>query len=463
MKNKNVLTNLFMYLTIIVFSLITLIFLVQNNIIMSILSYLVVVFISLKNDIKKFSVILFIASFVIRLAMIFIFNFAPVSDFETLLNASKDFANGDFSFQKDAYFTMWGYQTGFVVYQGIILKIFNSVFALKVLNAIFSSVLCLLVYLFGKKICSEKSARMASLLYMIFPFSLYMNTVLANHHIAAFLTYIGIFFLLKDNKKIRDYMIAAVLISVGNIMRPEGIIVVFSFFLFEIFRLKKETVLKVTKSLLVFIIIYFIIGFSSSLIVQKTGVNSQGLSNNNPLWKFVLGFNHESCGYYSAEDEKYLNDKEKEIEVIKERINVSPLKMVKLMTCKVNHFWLQSDISSKNEMYSSKTYDVLGMQIKFTDVEKIVVSFNKVLYVVTFLMCIIGVTFNRKKIIKDKAYFFVIMMIVTFFVYLLIEIQPRYAYFIHVSIFILSTYGYEIVLNKVYDLLNKKKKMKLRS
>lgn len=463
MKNKNILSNLFMYLTIIVFSIITLIFLVQNNIIVSILSYLVVIFISLKNNIKKFPVILFITSFVIRLVMIFIFNFAPVSDFETLLNASKDFANGDFSFQNEPYFTTWGYQTGFVIYQGIILKIFNSVFVLKVLNAIFSSVLCLLVYLFGKKICSEKSARMASLLYMIFPFSLYMNTVLANHHIAAFLTYIGIFFLLKDNKKIRDYIIAAVLISVGNIMRPEGIIVVFSLLLFEIFRLKKDLILKTIRNLLIFLVIYFTVGYASSLIVQKTGVNDVGLSNNNPQWKFVLGFNHESCGYYSAEDEKYLNDKEKEIEVIKERINVSPLKMAKLMTCKVNHFWLQSDISSKNEMYSNKTYNIFGMQIRFTDIEKIVISFNTTLYIITFLMCIIGVIFNRKKIVKDKAYFFVIMMIVTFFVYLLIEIQPRYAYFIHVSIFILSTYGYEIVLNKVKDLLNKKKKIKLRS
>ena len=78
-------------------------------------------------------------------------------------------------------------------------------------------------------------------------------------------------------------------------------------------------------------------------------------------------------------------------------------------------------------------------------------------------MCIIGVIFNRKKIIKDNSFFFVIMIMVTFFVYLLIEIQPRYAYFIHVSIFILSTYGYEIVLNKIKKLLNKKNKMKLRS
>ncbi len=461
MIKKELLGNLFMYLTIVVFSLVTLIFLIQNNIMVSILAYLVVIYISLKNNIKKFPIILFFTSLIIRLAMILIFDFAPVSDFETLLNASKDFANGDFSFQNDSYFTTWGYQTGFVIYEGIVLKIFNSVFALKVFNAIFSSVLCLLVYLFGKKICSEKSARMASLLYMIFPFSLYMNTILANHHIAAFLTYIGIFFLLKENKKAKDYIYAAILISLGNIMRPEGIIVVFSLFVFEIFRLKRKTLLKTARYLLIFTIIYLTIGYSSSFIIQKTGINDEGLSNNNPEWKFVLGFNHESCGYYSADDEKYLNDKEKQIEVIKERITVNPVKMAKLMACKIDHFWLQSDISSKNEMYSNKTYDVFGVQVRFTDIEKIVIGFNTILYMITLLMCIVGVFFNRKKIINDKAYFFVIMMIVTFFVYLLIEIQPRYAYFIHVSIFILSTYGYEMVLNKVKSLIDRKKKIKL--
>ena len=462
MKNKNFLSNLFMYFTIIVFSIITLIFLVQNNIIVSILSYLVVIYISLKNNLKNFPIILFVTSLIIRLMMVLIFNFAPVSDFETLLNASKDFANGDFSFQNDQYFTVWGYQTGFVIYQGILLKIFNSVFVLKLFNAIFSSVLCVLVYIFGKKISSEKSARMASLLYMIFPFSLYMNTILANHHISAFLAYMGIFFLLKDNKKIKHYIVAAILISLGNIMRPEGIIVIFSLLVFEIFRFKKNMLSKTIRNLLIFFVIYFVIGSTSSFLVQKTGINDEGLSNNNPQWKFVLGFNHESCGYYSASDEKYLNNREKEIEVIKERINVSPLKMGKLMTCKVNHFWLQSDISSKNEMYSNKTYNILGLQIKFTDIEKIVISFNSTLYIITFLMCIIGVIYNRKKIIDDNAYFFVIMMIVTFFVYLLIEIQPRYAYFIHISIFILSTYGYEIVLNKIKDLLKSKKKKRLR-
>lgn len=463
MNNKiknDFLSNIFMYLVIFVFSVISFIFLMKNSIFMSIIAFAIVIYISLKNNIKYFPILLFITSLILRIFMVLIFNFPQVSDFKTLLDASYLFANNDFSFQNQQYFTMWGYQTGFVIYQGLLLKLFNSVFILKLLNAIFSSILCVLIYFFGKKICSEKSARMASLLYMIFPFSLYLNTILANHHLSTFLMYIGIFFLIKKEKSIKDYIIAAVLISLGNIIRPEGIIVVFTLILFEIFRLKKDEILKTLKNVGMFLIIYFMIGTLSSFAVEKLGINDEGLRNNNPKWKFVLGFNSDSCGYYTPLDEKYLNDENKELEVIKNRISVSPTKMGKLLTCKINKFWLQTEISSKNEMYNDKTYNIFGINIKFKDLENIVVKFNSALYIITLLMCIVGVVFNRKKVIKDNSFFFVILMMVTFFVYLLIEIQPRYAYFIHVSIFILSTYGYDYILSKISNIFKIRKKLK---
>lgn len=463
MNNKiknDFLSNIFMYLVIFVFSVISFIFLMKNSIFMSIIAFAIVIYISLKNNIKYFPILLFITSLILRIFMVLIFNFPQVSDFKTLLDASYLFANNDFSFQNQQYFTMWGYQTGFVIYQGLLLKLFNSVFILKLLNAIFSSILCVLIYFFGKKICSEKSARMASLLYMIFPFSLYLNTILANHHLSTFLMYIGIFFLIKKEKSIKDYIIAAVLISLGNIIRPEGIIVVFTLILFEIFRLKKDEILKTLKNVGMFLIIYFMIGTLSSFAVEKLGINDEGLRNNNPKWKFVLGFNSDSCGYYTPSDEKYLNDENKELEVIKNRISVRPAKMGKLLTCKINKFWLQTEISSKNEMYNDKIYNIFGINIKFKDLENIVVKFNSALYIITLLMCIVGVVFNRKKVIKDNSFFFVILMMVTFFVYLLIEIQPRYAYFIHVSIFILSTYGYDYILSKMSNIFKIRKKLK---
>ena len=68
-------------------------------------------------------------------------------------------------------------------------------------------------------------------------------------------------------------------------------------------------------------------------------------------------------------------------------------------------------------------------------------------------MAIIGIIKYRKDMYKNNSILFVIMMVVTFFVYLLIEIQARYTYFNIISIFIISSYGYEYI----FKLIDKKK------
>lgn len=456
--NKNLLSKLFINMSIIIFSLIAAIFFIKNNIFLALLIFTIVIAISLKNKVTHFPLIIFLSSFLIRILVILIGNFPQVYDFKILLDASKSFAISDYSFNTWGHMKMWGYQTGFVVYQGLILKLLNSEMLLKILNALYSSILVLIIYNVGKKISNEKSARISSLLYMIFPFPLFLNTVLANHHLSTLLMYLGILFLIKKEKKTRDYLIAAILISLGNIIRPEGIIVVFTLIVYEFFRLKKETILDTIKKVAIFIFVYLLIGSTSSLIIQKTGINPVGLKNTNPLWKFVLGFNNETCGYYNEEDVIYQSDFEKEKEIIKQRIFSDPMKTANLLICKTDHFWLLSDLSMESGAFSDKEFNLLGIKIKYNTIEKIVLDLNQFIYIITFLMCVIGVIFKRKKIINDSSLFFVILMIVTFFVYLLIEIQPRYSYFIHISIFILSTYGYKFVLDKIKNMLGYIKK-----
>lgn len=457
LKKEALLSTIFVYCSVIVFSFFGVLFTIKSNIFLFLIAFFIVLFIALRFNIKKFPLLLFICSILIRLAAVIFMNFPQVSDAKTLLEAAQGFAQGDYSFSNIPYFTIWGYQTGFVIYEGLILKIISNPFILKLLNIIFSSILTLFIYIIGKKITSEKAAKVASLLYMIFPYHLYMNSVLLNHQLATLLMYIGILFIIKDKKKLIDYVYGAIFISIGNIIRPEGIVVIFSIVLFEIFTLKKDKILDVLKKVLVFLIIYFLIGNVSSILVQKTGINDQGLKNNNPMWKFVLGFNHESCGYYTADDEKYLANEEKEVEIVKERIFSNPIKTIKLLGCKVNRFWLQSELTAKNDMYQEKTFSILGLNIKFSFVEKIASGFNSCVYLITLLMAAIGVFIKRKDIIKNNSILFVTLMMVTFGVYLLIEIQPRYAYFIHISIFILSCYGYEYMINKISNIFKKKK------
>ena len=445
---KDILKTLFLYLTIAVFSVITILFLVNNYFILSVLTFIGVILVSFNTKIKHFPIFLFILSLLIRFVVIKVGKFPQVADFWIMMDAAQKFANHDYSFGNTLYFQTWAYQTGFVIYQGILFKLFKTEFALKVFNIIFSSLQVLFIYYMSKKLTSEKSARVVSLLYMILPIPLILNTVLNNHILSALLMYAGIYFLIKKETKIKDYIIAGVLISFGNILRPEGIIVIFSLIVFEILKLKKDKILDVSKKLVVFLAVYFLIGNISSLLIIKTGINSKGLSNANPTWKFVLGFNYNTCGYYDPKDEKYLGNIEKEKEVVKERLSHTD-KIAGLMICKIDNFWLMGDSNTKSEEIKSQTYQIMGKNISYDTIENIALKYNKHIYIVTLFMCIVGVVFNRKKIKENNSIFFVIMIITTFCVYLLIELRPRYSYFIQISIFILSSYGYNYIIEKI--------------
>lgn len=361
------------------------------------------------------------------------------------------FSRGDFSFNTWFHFHTWGYQTGFVIYQGFLLKLFHSEFLLKLLNVFYSSCLVLFIYKVGRRVSDEYSSRVVSLLYMIFPFHIFLNSIMANHHLATLLMYLGILFLIKKNRAFKDYIIGGILIGLGNIIRPEGIIVICSFFVYELFLFNRKSLFNTIVRFCSFLIVYFSIGFCASFFIIKTGVNPSGLSNKDPLWKFILGFNYNTCGYYDDSDSQYQVDRETEINIIKERALSDLPRTGRLMLCKVDRFWLESDLNLETAQYSDRTFSVFGFDIKMGNILDKVISVNGYVYMFVFSMFLIGLFVNRNRL-SNEALFFLIMCVVTFFVFLLIEIQPRYAYFIHISIFILASMGVKFVCNFISKL-----------
>lgn len=446
------LSKLLTYVGIVILSLMLLLYLFTNNIILLLLAGLISIFISTRK-IKYFGIILFVVSFIIRLIFIIVANFPQVYDFKTLLDASEMFAKGDYSFNSWFHFATWGYQTAFVIYQGVLLKLFHSIFILKLLNVIYSSILVLIVYKLGLKISkNEVSSRIISLLYMIFPFYLFLNSVLLNSHLATLLSYLGIFFIIKENAKYKDYLIGSILIALGNIIRPEGIIIVLTLIIFKIITLKKENIKKIIISLLIFLSSYFIICNGSSFLVKASNINPSGLQNKDPLWKFLLGFNYDTCGYYTDDDAVYQINKETEIKEIKRRALENIPRTGKLMVCKVDRFWLSSGLENEMGSFNDKTFNIMGINIKFSMIKNLAINLNKGINIVVLALMLLGLIVNRKSI-KNETLFLLIMILITFGVYLFIEIQPRYLYFIHISVFALASLG----INYIQELRIKKK------
>jgi hypothetical protein len=447
------LSKLLTYVSIVIFSILLVLYLFTNNYIALALSLLIAIFLS-SRKINHFGIVLLIISFLIRLVFILVANFPQVYDFKTLLEASHMFARGDYSFNTWYHFSTWGYQTAFVIYQGVLLKLFHSEFILKLLNIIYSSLLVYIVYKLGLNISkNEKSARIVSLLYMIFPLYLFLNSVLLNSHLATLLSYFGIFFILKNEPKYKDYFIGGLLIALGNIIRPEGIIIVLAILLYKLITLRKDILKKVIISLMIFLSTYFIVCKGSSLLVKVTNVNPIGLENKDPLWKFLLGFNYESCGYYVDSDTEFQVDRETEIKEIKRRALEDIPRTGKLMACKVDKFWLSSGLDDEMGSFNDKKINILGIDIKFNNLKNIAISLNKGINVLILALMLLGLFVNRKNINKE-ALFLIIMILITFGVFLFIEIQPRYMYFIHISLFALSTLG----IKYIQDLFLKLKK-----
>ena len=436
-------------LTYITFILIVLSFLLLNNLLLGLLAIIICYFIAKNNNIKNFTIYLVIASLLIRLLTIILMNIPQVTDYYLINEAAMKFANNDISFVNDSYFSMWPYQLGFTLYEGLIYKIIPNIWALKILNIIYTTLTVLLIYKISKKFTTERASRMVSLLYMILPLPLILNVTLNNHILSALLILDATTFLIKKKIKTSDYIIASILIAIANIIRPESIIIVFSLLLFMLIKMKKKTFKKLFINYILFVSIYLLINIGASKLLILTNFNKDGLKNTNPTWKFVLGTNYDSCGHYSYEDEvNILGNKELQINTIKNRIS-DPIKDIKLATCKINSFWTLNDFDVKGEQFNEKKI----LNIDFNYIKKQVISINSIIYLTTLLMAIIGIIKYKKEMYKNNSILFVIFMIVTFFVYLLIEIQARYTYLNIISIFIISSYGYEYI----FKLIDKKK------
>ena len=440
------LKKLFMGFSLGVFSFLGMVFLLYKMYLPAIVVIVLAFLVSRKIKVKRFWILLLVVSFLIRLAAIVIFNFPQTTDFKLMYECALKFVNHDFSWNSTAYFMMWPYQSGFVVYEGLLLKLINNIYFLKVLNIIYESLLVVLIYYFSRRFVKDESARVAAILFMVYPYNIYLGTTLANHHIATILSYLGIVFLLSRKKKPYYFIVAGILIGLSNVLRPEGIIIIFSYLLFMIFNLKKDNFKKEVLGFLILLVSYGGINLICSNLIILSGVKNDGLKNTNPLWKFVLGFNGDSCGYYDYNDEVYINNKKKELEIIKERLN--PSNVGRLVLCKTNRMWLSNKIDVKDSSYD-KAYYIGNIKIKFNDLANVVSLTNHYIFLFVMVMMILGVFRNRKDIINNESLFFLIMVVVAYFVFLLIEIQPRYLYLIHPSIFILSAYEIEEVMKKI--------------
>lgn len=457
---SNFVKKFFSYLLLFCFVLVFL-FISFKNMFLLFLMFLCILCLFLRKiKIRNFVVFLFIVSFIIRIIVVLLVETPIMSDFAVMYNTAVKILTGDMSYTVNSnYMNTWGYQMGHTMYLYFLLKIFNSVTFLKLVNCFVTSLIPVLIYFISKEFSSEKSSKVISLIYCFFPFPLFLNSVLTNQHVPALLILIS-FYLVIGKKfshfnDIFKYFIVGFLLALANILRPEGIVFITSFIVYFVLMIRKSNFKVIVKRCFVLLLTYFLVFNSCSYFLKVTGYSRIGLENKNFLWKFVVGLNHETNGVYSSVDaEKYgsIGNDDEKLELIKTRIIDEVVDLPRLFLAKSTILWTRSDLSWSLYYLDGKKIEKLGLSIDGSFVKDKLTNLNQYFIYFSLILMVIGIIPGKGKI-SDNKNLFVIVLLVFFAVYLLTEIMPRYAYTPQLFVFILASIG----LDNIFKYLKLKK------
>lgn len=391
---------------------------------------------------KHFIIILFSLALIIRIITIIYLKVPIMDDFKTMYDASQSLLKGNLSFTQNAYFINFSYQLGFVFIQSILLKIVNSILFLKIINSIITSLIVVFIFLIGRNITSSRSSKVASTLYLLYFYPLYLNNILTNQHIQALLIMIIIYLITKKNNKSNNKITLSILIglllSISNIVRNEAIVFIFSFILIAIININIKNYKFIIKSFLITLTTFLIITSSINILFKINNISNNGLKNNVPLWKFYVGLSIKNNGMYNEEDQNVFFEKNKmeQKKLLIKRIKDDHLKFPVLflkkevITFTKSHFNIIIDNNINKHLLDYILY------------------FSNGILLLTLLLFLIGI-FPSNISPNNKAINLLIILFVYFGVYLFIEVSPRYGYNLQMIIFVLSSLGIDKIIDKL--------------
>ncbi len=400
--------------------------------------------------------ILFLLRFVLAMAVILVIGAQPVQDFNTMYTAAQELAQGGRGYLDNIYFFNWAYQTGFVLYESLILRLFGpGQLALQVMNALWLGGIGALVYGIALHLMPRRTAAAISLLYAVYPAPYFLAAVLTNQHIAAFFFYLAIYLLVRREKlTLPMAALVGALIALGNVMRPIGIILVLAILCWRLVRLLMGTEKHRGRALIGLLLVavsYQAIFSLCSGAVAWSGLNPAGLTNNQPMWKFVLGFNQESNGTWNREDyETYLSLPTQQAdqamqEVVKERLGAGPVALAKLAVRKSAVMWGEDE-------YMFWGFGHLDGQRKIGPLTvdqytQVLARGDKGVYLASFALALLGAAVLLRRGTKGGPALLLAFLLCGYYaVHLIVEVQSRYRYFLMPAVFLLAGVGLTAVL-----------------
>lgn len=411
--------------------------------------------------IPKFTFWLFVVSFVCHFAWTSVAGTRIQSDFWLMYKSARSMLEGDLSFTSVQYFVLWSYQLAFVALEAALLWIWNDPVCIQIFNCLCSAGSVCLIYRLIRPVMREAVARTTAVCVMVFPTIAAMSSLLTNQCSGAFFLILGIWLLISgdvDRLGFARYPLAGLAILVGDLIRPEGIIVLVAVAAYAVFKLASgsASVKRLLCGMAAFVLVYSAAGYAADQIAIHSGLTPYGLGNQLPQWKFVCGTNFETAGGYAGDDFNKLNETLDEDfmptaetdevveQILSERL-AQPLEVWQdFLERKVEKLWAKP---GTGWAFAAMAED----EPEFNkEIRPMVEEFDRVLFWLALLLSGVGLLKKRKEPEFFVPYF---VFFAAFAAFLLVEVQARYAYF--PDFFLLAAGGNGLDL--IVDILEKKK------
>lgn len=397
---------------------------------------------------RGFGLTLFCVRFALALFFILWLDSQPVQDFATLYTAAGQLARGSHAYLDNVYFFNWAYQSAFTAYEALVIFLFgNSLLPLQLLNAVYLAGTNVLVYLIAKRFMPEKAAMTAGALYAIYPAPVFLAGVLTNQHLSVFLLYSAVYLLLNKELTPLRALGAGTLIALGNAMRPIGVILMLAALLWLLFRAAHRVDWRCALHGAYVAVSYFAVGAALSGIIVAAGINPEGLGNNQPMWKFVVGLNQDSNGSWNRADyEAFLSLPTQEgheamTEAVKERLSVGPAKLAGLGWRKSAVMWAGNEdlywgFGHLDQDASAITFPVT---LSWNSMQLLLGSLDKGIYLLVFGLALFGLLLRLRSPERCGHSLGLVLLLCGYYaVHLIVEVQSRYRYFLMPCVFVLA-------------------------
>ncbi|MCL2031262.1 MAG: hypothetical protein FWG93_06920 [Oscillospiraceae bacterium] len=410
-----------------------------------------------------FLAVLSLAAFGAALAVALWARTEPAAEYERMFQAAMALRNGQWdALRRDDYFLVWAYQSGFVLFQALILRVFPAhIVSLLVVNALVMAGINAALYLLLRRVCSAEVSILVSVLYLCAPPPYFLASVLTNQHISLLCLLLALCF------SGRRPVASGICLALACAMRPDAALaypaLVISALLLYFCERDEPSGKRKWKwrdflrpraapgGLMLSVVTGVAAGLLLSGLVMLSGLNPYGLENRDPLWKLAVGLNVESEGRFSFALTDHLMQTHDpaeravlEREVIRDNLSRGAPAMASFLLRKLSRSWREYE-PTYWAFYGQEARQVPLLNRPLGAVLPVLQQAERLLLLLLALAGAGGLIQAFRRGAKSGTALSGLMTVGFMLIHLFIEFQPRYRYMLWPFVYLLAAGGFGMI------------------